>query len=47
MPAAMSSVPAEPAASTTGPAAAEPSENEPTFSPAAVVNTWPIRSAGT
>ena len=39
MQAAINSAPSEPAASTTGPASADPSANEPTLRPAAVVKT--------
>ena len=37
----MTSVSAEPSPVATAPASAAPSANEPTFSPTAVVNTWP------
>jgi hypothetical protein len=46
-PAATTIVSADPRPETTGPDSAEPTENAPTFSPAAVVNTWPYKPGGT
>jgi hypothetical protein len=39
--AAITSASAEPSPVATAPASAAPSEKAPTFSPTAVVNTWP------
>jgi hypothetical protein len=47
MHAAMTMAGRAPSPTTIGPASPAPRANEPIFSPAAVVNTWPWRSRGT